>query len=123
MRTICKLLGAAIAVATGLTAIDASADSKVTTFVRGEDTGKELTRLTFNGQTVTLVFNDNTTRDADMSEVKVLIDHNTSAIENICADPAKATGVYNIRGQYLGETPEGLSTGIYIVNGQKIAIK
>ena len=34
-----------------------------------------------------------------------------------------AEGVYNLRGQKVGDTLQGLQPGLYIVNGKKIVIK
>ena len=33
------------------------------------------------------------------------------------------TRVYNINGQYVGTTLNGLSKGVYIVNGKKVVVK
>ena len=35
----------------------------------------------------------------------------------------KNDGVYNLQGQRVGNTTEGLPSGIYIVNGKKILVK
>jgi hypothetical protein len=37
--------------------------------------------------------------------------------------PTYIKGVYNMNGQYMGESMEGLSKGIYIQNGKKIYVK
>ena len=36
---------------------------------------------------------------------------------------AEKQGVYNLSGQRLGDTVEGLSKGVYIVNGRKVVVK
>lgn len=99
------------------------ADSKVTTSIEGVDSGKELVKMTFNESVVTLTFSDLTTIEADMDIVRVTLDHSTSAIDKILADPDKIKGIYNLKGQYLGESTDNLSPGIYIINGQKIVVK
>lgn len=104
-------------------ASSAQADSKVTTLINGQEIAKDLTKLTFNDKTVTLTFSDNSTESAEMELVAITLDHNTSAITDILADPKKAKGVYNLKGQYLGDKPEALQPGIYIINGQKVLVK
>lgn len=105
-------------------ALAVQADSKVVTTVNGTIETRELVRITFDGDNVTLNFSDNSTLIADMSEVTVVLTHEEqSAIDEIIADPAKPTGVYNLKGQRVADTPEGLKTGIYIVNGQKVLVK
>lgn len=102
----------------------ASADSTVTTVIDGTKISKDLTKLTFSDKTVTLTFSDNSTETADMNLVAITLDHaGQSAITDIIADPAKAKGVYNLRGQYLGDSPKNLQPGFYIVNGEKIYVK
>lgn len=63
------------------------------------------------------VFDDN-----DIVEVG---DDNVTAIESINGvDIRPVTGkVYNMAGQYVGNSLEGLSKGMYIVNGKKIVVK
>jgi hypothetical protein len=51
-----------------------------------------------------------------------------TAIDNIYTDNttvsgAADSGVYNLQGQRVGNTLEGLSRGVYIVNGRKIVIR
>lgn len=119
MKAFRLLLGAGLIA----TSLNVSADSKVTTVIDGNEIPKELTKLTFDGDIVTLSFSDNTTRQADMKFVAIKIDHSTSAISTIVADPKKPAGVYNLKGQYLGESPKDLTPGFYIVNGQKVYVK
>lgn len=97
--------------------------SKITTTVSGTEIPKELTKISFDGTKVTLTFSDNTTTEAEMNEVSVSFDYKTSAIDQIAADPQKSKGVYNLKGQYLGEKAANLTPGFYIINGQKIYIK
>lgn len=102
----------------------AKADSKVVTTVGGTPETRELVRITFDGDNVILNFSDDTTRLADMSEVAVTLTHDEqTAINEIIADPVKPTGVYNLKGQRVADTPEGLKAGVYIVNGQKVLVK
>ena len=48
----------------------------------------------------------------------------TTGISSVLADngnSAKA-GVYNISGQLMGNTLQGLPAGLYIVNGKKVVV-
>lgn len=58
------------------------------------------------------------------SAVKAVIDGNATGIEDLVIDGVKANGrVYNLNGQYVGNSLNGLQSGIYIQNGKKIVIK
>lgn len=105
-------------------AVAAQADSTVVTTVNGIPETRELVRITFDGDNVVLNYSDNTFDTADMTLVTVALSHEEqSAIEEILADPAKAAGVYNLKGQRIADTPEGLKAGVYIVNGQKVLVR
>lgn len=56
--------------------------------------------------------------------IKVVIDGTTTGIEDLVVDGVKANGrVYNLNGQYVGNSLNGLQPGIYILNGKKIVVK
>lgn len=58
------------------------------------------------------------------SAVKAVIDGNATGIEDLVIDGVKANGrVYNLNGQYVGNSLNGLQPGIYIQNGKKIVVK
>lgn len=58
------------------------------------------------------------------SAVKAVIDGNATGIEDLVIDGVKANGrVYNLNGQYVGNSLNGLQSGIYIQSGKKIVIK
>ncbi|MDE6205024.1 MAG: hypothetical protein K2F66_02760 [Duncaniella sp.] len=108
----------------GGAAVAVMADSKIVTTVGGSPETRELVRITFDGDDVILNFSDNTTLSADMAEVAVTLTHDEqTAIDQIIADPVKKSWVYNLKGQRVADTPEGLKAGIYIVNGQKVLVK
>ncbi len=46
-----------------------------------------------------------------------------TAIDGVPVMTAKQGAVYTVQGQYVGERLEGLSKGVYIVNGKKVVIK
>lgn len=56
--------------------------------------------------------------------IKVVIDGTTTGIEDLVVDGVKANGrVYNLNGQYVGNSLNGLQPGLYIQNGKKIVVK
>lgn len=58
------------------------------------------------------------------SAVKVVIDGTATGIEDLVIDGVKANGrVYNLNGQYVSNSLNGLQPGIYIQNGKKIVVK
>ena len=58
------------------------------------------------------------------SAVKAVIDGNATGIEDLVIDGVKANGrVYNLNGQYVGNSLNGLQSGIYIQSGKKIVVK
>ena len=62
--------------------------------------------------------------NAQASKYKVVIDGTATGIEDLVIDCAKANGrVYNLNGQYVGNSLNGLQPGLYIQNGKKIVVK
>lgn len=56
--------------------------------------------------------------------IKVVIDGTATGIEDLVIDGIKANGrVYNLNGQYVGNSLNGLQPGIYIQNGKKVVVK
>ncbi|MCM1164173.1 MAG: hypothetical protein NC339_08000 [Muribaculaceae bacterium] len=105
----------------------ASADVTITTVVDGVTETRSLSSMTFDNAdptTVTLHFDDASTLVADISLVTVAIDYSGStAIEDIVATSATQAGVWNLKGQRVADSLEGLSTGVYITNGKKVLVK
>ena len=61
---------------------------------------------------------------AQLSAFNVVIDGVTNGIEDLVIDNVKANGrVYNLNGQYVGNSLNGLQPGLYIQNGKKIVVK
>lgn len=61
---------------------------------------------------------------AKPSAFQVVIDGTTTGIEDLVIDGVKANGrVYNLNGQYVGNSLNGLQPGLYIQNGKKIIVK
>lgn len=61
---------------------------------------------------------------AKPSAFQVVIDGTTTGIEDLVIDGVKANGrVYNLNGQYVGNSLNGLQPGLYIQNGKKVVVK
>lgn len=62
--------------------------------------------------------------NAQPSAIKLVIDGTATGIEDLEIDGVKANGrVYNLNGQYVGNSLNGLQPGLYIQNGKKIVVK
>ena len=86
---------------------------------------KELTKITFEGDNVILHFKDGSKADLEKDLETIVIDFSSvTAIETLRkVESLKGKGVYNLRGQYVGQGVEGLQKGLYIVDGKKVIIK
>ena len=60
----------------------------------------------------------------DTQALRAVIDGTTTGIDDLNIDTVKADGrVYNLNGQCVGYSLEGLKAGIYIQNGKKVIKK
>ena len=110
----------------GLSGGVAMADTEHTVTVNGEAIDGFITELTFNGDQVTMKFEDGSTRIDDMSLVSIALTYSETATgitEIETDDQSTVKRVYTISGQYVGTSTEGLPQGIYIVNGKKTIVK
>lgn len=123
MKTRLLMVAAAVAAC----ALAGRADSTLTTIIDGVPETRELVKMTLDPKdpdNVTLHFADASTLAADLSLVSVLFDHSgNTKVEEILAAPELHPGVYNLKGQRLGNSVRGLEPGLYIVNGQKTLVK
>lgn len=61
---------------------------------------------------------------AEATGYRVVIDGTATGIEDLVIDGVKANGrVYNLNGQLVGNSLNGLQPGLYIQNGKKIVVK
>ena len=83
-----------------------------------------LSTAVFAGSKQTVQYADNTSDQADMSLVTLSFTYQTTGISQV-EDIKKALRgkVYNLQGQYVGSSLQGLSKGVYIINGKKVIIK
>lgn len=105
--------------------LSAGADNTQTVVVDGATVNKNVIRLTFSGDDVVMTFADNTSQTTDMSLVSISFSYSPStAISGPETDKVDAVKrVYNLNGQYMGNSTEGLPKGLYIVNGKKMVIR
>ena len=101
------------------------AGSKQTVKIYGQVIDKTVTEITFDGDNVVLHYADNTSDNGDMSLVTLSFSYSTttgiSQVEGI--KQALQGKVYNLQGQCVGSSLQGLSKGVYIINGKKVIIK
>lgn len=110
----------------GLSGGVAMADTEQTVTVNGEAIDGFITELTFNGDQVTMKFEDGSTQIDDMSLVSIALTYSetsTGITEIETDDQSTVKRMYTISGQYVGTSTEGLPQGIYIVNGKKTIVK
>lgn len=100
------------------------AGSKQTVKIDGQLIEKTVSEITFDGDKVVLQYADNTSDQADMSLVTLSFTYQTTGISQV-EDIKKALQgkVYNLQGQYVGSSLQGLSKGAYMINGKKVIIK
>lgn len=61
--------------------------------------------------------------DGKSNEAKVNIGGGLSSIDKLMNGEAMTGKVYNLNGQYVGNTLDGLAKGLYIMNGKKYVVK
>ena len=119
-KAFCALLAVA------LSGSVACADTGQTVRVNGSIIDKFVTELTFSGDNVTMTFSDGTQTE-DMSLVTIDLTYNDDTTTGVYEFGGKKTQdnlrVYNLNGQYVGNSFEGLAKGVYLVNGKKVVKK
>lgn len=60
--------------------------------------------------------------NADSSETKISFDGETTGIGNADIGGDQPIRVYNLNGQYFGDSLKGLIKGVYVVNGKKVIV-
>ena len=100
------------------------AGSKQTVKIAGQVIDKTVTEITFDGDNVVLHYADNTSATEDMSLVTLSFSYTTTGISQVEGIKKALQGkVYNLQGQCVGSSLQGLSKGVYIINGKKVIIK
>ena len=101
------------------------ANNKQTVKVDGIVSDKTVTEITFDGDNVTLSYADKSSETKDMSLVSLSFSYDSTTEINKIEEVKKSLKgkVFNLNGQLVGNSLDGLSKGIYIVNGKKVIIK
>ena len=109
----------------GLLSVNAFAENKQPVTIDGQAVGKTVKEITFDGDNVILSYSDNTSDTKDMSLVSLAFTYDgTTGIDQVeTSEKALQGKVFNLNGQYVGTSTEGLAKGVYIVNGKKVIIK
>lgn len=100
------------------------AGNKQTVKIDGQVIDKTVTEITFDGDNVVLHYADNTSDNGDMSLVTLSFTYQTTGISQVEDIKQALQGkVYTLQGQCVGSSLQGLSKGVYIINGKKVIIK
>ena len=100
------------------------AGNKQTVKIEGQVIEKTISEITFDGDNVVLHYADNTSATKDMSRVTLSFSYTTTGISQVEGIKKALQGkVYNLQGQCVGSSLQGLSKGVYIINGKKVIIK
>ena len=100
------------------------AGNKQTVKIEGQVIEKTISEITFDGDNVVLHYADNSSDQADMSLVTLSFSYTTTGISQVEGIKKTLQGkVYNLQGQCVGSSLQGLSKGVYIINGKKVIIK
>lgn len=100
------------------------AGSKQTVKIDGLLIEKTVSEITFDGDNVVLQYADNASDQADMSLVTLSFTYQTTGISQVEGIKQALQGkVYNLQGQCVGSSLQGLSKGVYMINGKKVIIK
>lgn len=100
------------------------AGNKQTVTIDGQVIEKAISEITFDGDNVVLHYADNSSDQADMSLVTLSFSYTTTGISQVEGIKKALQGkVYNLQGQCVGSSLQGLSKGVYIINGKKVIIK
>ena len=108
----------------GMLSMAVFAGNKQTVTIEGQVIEKTISEITFDGDNVVLHYADNTSATEDMSLVTLSFSYTTTGISQVEGIKKALQGkVYNLQGQFVGSSLQGLSKGVYIINGKKVIIK
>ena len=102
------------------------AKGEQTITINGLTIGKSAKKITFSGEKAMITYADGSKQTENMGLIQLSFTYSTNGgIKKIETAEQKSvdTRVYNLNGQYVGTTLNGLSKGVYIVNGKKVVVK
>ncbi|MCR4582649.1 MAG: hypothetical protein K5764_03740 [Prevotella sp.] len=89
----------------------------------------KISEITFDGDDVTIVYTDGTTKTAMMNEMEaVTIDFSNVTGMDERLQITRQLGlegkqVYDLQGRKAGKSAAGLQKGIYVIDGKKVMVK
>lgn len=102
------------------------AKGEQTITINGLTIGKSAKKITFSREKAMITYADGSKQTENMGLIQLSFTYSTNGgikkIETI-GQKLVDTRVYNLNGQYVGTTFNGLSKGVYIVNGKKVVVK
>ncbi|WP_455532251.1 subtilase [Segatella salivae] len=102
------------------------AKGEQTITINGLTIGKSAKKITFSGEKAMIVYADGSKQTENIGLIQLSFTYSTNGgIKKIETADQKLvdTRVYNLNGQYVGTTLNGLSKGVYIANGKKVVVK
>lgn len=100
------------------------ADTKQTVIVDGVNVDKNITKLNFNGDNVTMTFQDGESKTTDLENITVRLSYGvTDRIDNAKTDRENNSAIYNISGRLAGQNTDKLKKGVYLRKGKKLIVK
>ena len=102
------------------------AKGEQTITINGLTIGKSAKKITFSGEKAMITYADGSKQTENMGLIQLSFTYSTNGgIKKIETTGQKLVDnrVYNLNGQYVGTTLNGLSKGVYIVNGKKVVVK
>lgn len=102
------------------------AKGEQTITINGLTIGKSAKKITFSGEKAMITYVDGSKQTENMGLIQLSFTYSTNGgIKKIETTGQKLidTRVYNLNGQYVATTLNGLSKGVYIVNGKKVVVK
>lgn len=102
------------------------AKGEQTITINGLTIGKSAKKITFSGEKAMITYADGSKQTENMGLIQFSFTYSTNGgIKKIETADQKLVDnrVYNLNGQYVGTMLNGLSKGVYIVNGKKVVVK
>lgn len=107
--------------AMAIISMTAAADTRQRVTAGGETVDKTVAAITFDGDNVTLAFDDSTCMTADMGGVSIALDYGSggTAVASPTASPTACSPAVNLKGQRAASRGAQRPKGIYITGGKK----
>ena len=90
--------------------------------VGGQTVAKSVKTITFSGDNATLVFTDNSDMTVDMESVAIHFTYDLSGVNAPTRTVYNDKQVFNMKGQRVKNGSNGLSKGVYVIDGHKVVV-